>query len=140
MLVRLPGQVLPAEVPGEVRQRRVDLLVGLVPTLVTGHRSPPLGLACLLRDAGDGLVEEPGDPVDDGVLATAAATAKLVVARELAVAGRAAEKRAAGRRGDDAHVRSVVPRASRSSACSRSTCAWRSSTSRRVAALNDRWS
>ena len=60
---------------------------------------------------------------------------------ERPVAGRAAQELDAGRRGrDDAHGSPVSPRVAASSACSRSTCSWRSSIRRRVAALNERWS
>ncbi len=160
VLVRLPREVFPAEIAGQVGQRGVDGVVGLVPALGAGHRRPAIDLPSLGGNAGDGLVEETRDAVGHRERPAAAAAAQLVpicdVRREReshsrfpllrktylepAATGRAAEKLEARPRGDDAHGLSVVPRASSSSARRRSTCSWRSSSRRSAAALNERWS
>ena len=67
VLVRAPGLVVPAEVAAEVRELRVDLVVGLVPALRLRHRHPALDLAALLGDPRQAVVEHARDPVLDRV-------------------------------------------------------------------------
>ena len=91
VLVRAPGEVVPAEVAVHVREHGVDLVVGLVPALVARHLRPALRLAPLLGHARRGLVEQARDAVLDGVLAAAALQRSSSPATR-AAAGRAAEE------------------------------------------------
>ena len=65
VLRRAPVLVVPAEVAVEVRQMRVDLVVGLVPALRLRHRRPALDLAPLGLDARQAVVEHPRHAVLD---------------------------------------------------------------------------
>jgi hypothetical protein len=81
VLGRAPVLVVPAEVAVEERQVRVDLVVGLVPTVLLRHRHPPGDLAPLGLDARQPVVEHARHAVLDGERPAAPRTAKRVALR-----------------------------------------------------------
>ncbi len=76
MLGRAPVLVVPTQVPVEVRQMRIDLVVALVPAVRLRHRRPALDLAPLCVDARQPVVEHPRHVVLDREHAAAAAAAE----------------------------------------------------------------
>jgi hypothetical protein len=89
MLGRAPRTVLPSELAVQVRERGVDSVVRLVPALLVCEDGPRFELAELRREAGSGRVEEPWDPVLDGVASAAPSTRERRV--KLAATGRTAD-------------------------------------------------
>src|SRR5262249_59395788 len=80
VLTRAPVLVLPAEVAAEERQVPVQLVVRLVPPLRLRHRDPAVDLAPLVVDPRQPVVEQPWDPLFDGIASAALWAGELAAA------------------------------------------------------------
>src|SRR5438067_10083229 len=75
-LGRAPGTIVPAELTVQVRQRRVDAVIRLVPALLAGEHRPRVQLAQLRLEARSGWVEQTRNAVLHGVRPRAAAAGR----------------------------------------------------------------